>query len=92
MGLYLKDAKAALDYAVDWRAALNGASITASQWAVAPSEPDGVRITATFREAERTAATLEGGVPGRIYRVDNTVTRDDGRVDSRMIVIRVGDR
>jgi len=88
VGIYLKDPGASLDYAIDWGAALDGASIAQSRWAVEPEETGGLRAAADFREDERTAVTLEGGVPGRLYRVANTVTRSDGRVDVRSLVIR----
>lgn len=88
MGLYLKDPRATLDYAIDWSANLGGASVAESRWAVEPDETDGLRATATFREDGQTAVTLEGGVPGRVYRVGNTITRSDGRTDARSIVIR----
>ncbi len=88
MGVYLKDPSAVLDYAIDWSENLGGASISESQWAVEPAEADGLHATASFREDGQTAVTLEGGIPGRMYRVANTITRSDGRVDARSIVIR----
>lgn len=88
MGIYLKDPGARLDYAIDWSANLCGASIAHSQWTVEPDEPAGLRAAADFREDYRTAVTLEGGKPGRIYRVANTITRSDGQVDARSLVIR----
>ena len=39
--------------------------------------------------ATRTAATIDGGVPGTIYRIVNRVTLTDGRTDDRSLVIRV---
>jgi len=88
MGVYLKDPRATLDYAIDWSANLSGATIAESQWAVSPEEPDGVRATASFREDGRTAVTLEGGIAGRVYRVANTITRSDGRTDARSLILR----
>ena len=88
MGMYLKDMGASLDYAIDWSENLCGANIAESRWTVEPNEPGGLRAAADFRENDRTAVTLEGGRPGRIYRVANTITRSDGRVDGRSLVIR----
>lgn len=88
MGVYVKDPRATLDYAIDWSANLGGASIADSAWTVEPDETGGLKATATFREDARASVTLEGGVPGRVYRVANTITRSDGRTDARSIIIR----
>ncbi len=87
MGMFLKDPAARLDYAVDWSAdCLGTATIVASDWDVAPP---GVTVSATAATASRTGATLDGGVPGRIYRVVNRITLSDGRRDERALVIRI---
>ena len=90
MAIFLKDAGATIDYAVDWSAGyLAGQTITASAWAVAPP---GVVVAASVVDAGRTVATLSGGVPGLVYRITNRVTFSDGRTDERMLVLRVEDR
>ncbi len=93
MGFYLKDPGAAIDYTVDWAAGyLAGAEILASHWSVEPFEDGGVIVAADAREAGRTAATLEGGLAGHIYRVCNRIEMSDGRNDERSLVIRVEQR
>lgn len=87
MGMFLKDPAARLDYAVDWSANyLSGGTIATSDWDV---DPAGVTVSATVLTATRTGATLEGGVPGTVYRVVNRITLTDGRTDDRSLVIRI---
>jgi hypothetical protein len=89
MGYYLKDPASSLDYVVDWQAGLGSARIVSSSWSVVPNEPSGIALAASLREDTRTAATLAGGVTGRVYRIGNRIERDDGNVDERAITIRV---
>ena len=87
MGMFLKDPAARLDYAVDWSAKYLGtATIVGSDWAV---EPSGVTVSATVLTPTRTGATIDGGVPGLVYRVVNRITLSDGRTDDRSLVIRI---
>lgn len=87
---YLKDPAARLDYAVDWGAGyLEAQTVAASEWRVAPAVEGGVVVAAELKSATRTAATIEGGIPGRIYRVTNKVTLSDGRKEARTLTIRV---
>jgi hypothetical protein len=92
MSYYLKDPAARVDYAIDWTPYLDGQSILASVWAVAPDEPDGVAVAEAGFAAARTVARLEGGILGRSYRVSNQVTLSDGSVDERSITLRVEER
>jgi hypothetical protein len=93
MSHYLKGRGATVDYSVDWGAGyLDGPTVTASAWSVEPVEPGGVAVVAEVTGATRTAATLEGGLRGRVYRVMNMVTFSDGRDDARTLVLRVEDR
>jgi len=88
MGVYLKDPRSRLDYAIDWSANLDGSAIAESQWEISPAEDGGLRATASFREDGRTQVTLEGGVAGQVYRVANIITRGDGRQDARSLIVR----
>lgn len=93
MTIFLKDPQAGIDYAIDWGAGyLGGQAIAGSDWRVSPDEPDGVRVTGSLASATRTAATLAGGIAGRVYRVGNRVTLSDGRSDERAVVLRIEDR
>lgn len=90
MTMFLKDPGASIDYAIDWGAGyLDGRTIGESAWSVAP---DGLTVAATRTAPTRTAATLAGGLPGRVYRVTNRVTLSDGAVDERALTLRVEDR
>lgn len=93
MGYHLKAPAAAVDYAVDWGAGYLGVrTLSASDWTVEPEEPGGVVVAAELMGERRTAATLEGGRPGRVYRITNRVMLSDGRCDARSLAIRVEDR
>lgn len=93
MAIFLKDPAATIDYAVDWQAAyLVGQSITAAEWIVDPEEPDGLVVTNTAQSDGRCVATLAGGQRGRVYRLTNRVTFDNGRNDDRSLNVRVEDR
>ncbi len=90
MGMFLKDPAARLDYAVDWSGStLGSATIATSDWDV---QPPGATVGATMATATRTGATIDGGVPGTVYRIVNRITLTDGRSDDRALVIRVDAR
>lgn len=87
---YLKDPASAVDYSVDWGAGyLDAQTVAASGWSVAPVHDGGIVVAAEALAGRRTAATLEGGLPGRVYRVANHVTLSDGRTDTRALTIRI---
>jgi hypothetical protein len=93
VAIFLKDPAAAIDYVVDWRTAyLAGQSIAASEWSVAPEEPDGLSVAVAVEASGRSIATLVGGRRGHVYRLTNRVTFDDGRSDERSLDVRVEDR
>lgn len=93
MSFYLKDPQSRVDYAIDWGAGyLDGQTIAASSWAVAPAEPNGVAVDGSSFDLLRTAATLTGGMAGHVYSVRNRVILSDGRVDDRSITLRVEER
>lgn len=93
MGFYLKTPVGALDYAVDWGTNyLDGQAVADSVWSVLPVEPGGVTVAAHVRGDQITQATLDGGVDGHVYRVENRVTLSDGRVDARTLTVRVDAR
>lgn len=92
MSFYLKDPQSRVDYAIDWSGYLDGKVIAASAWSVIPDEADGIAIEETGFDFTRSAATLSGGAPGRVYSVANRVTLSDGRSDERSITLRVEQR
>ena len=93
MNYYLKDPSGVLDYSFDWGAGyLDAQTVSASAWAVSPAETGGVTVVSSASLPTRTSARLGGGVRGRVYRVTNRVTFSDGRIDERLVVLRVEDR
>lgn len=92
MSYYLKDPASRLDYAIEWLPYLDGQTIAASEWIVAPSDEGGIAIANERFDATRSAATLSGGIVGHVYSVSNRVTLSDGSVDERSICLRVEQR
>ena len=92
MSFYLKDPQSRVDYAIDWSPYLEGQTIEASLWAVAPDEAGGIVAEETTFEPVRTAARLAGGLNGHSYSVSNRVIFSDGTTDVRSITLRVEPR
>jgi hypothetical protein len=91
--MFLKDPDAAVEYKVDWAAALaEGTSVAASVWTVEPIEPLGLFVDVEALSPSAATARLSGGVAGHVYRVGNRVTLSDGSVDERSLVVRVEER
>ena len=93
MTLLLKDPEAVLDYAVDWGADyLSGDALTESSWTVSPAESGGVSIVSSHFDLLISTVQVDGGMPGRIYRLTNHVVTAEDREDSRSIMLRVEKR
>lgn len=92
MSFYLKDPEATLDYAIDWTPYLDGRTIAASDWSVAPDEAGGIAIGEAGFDGARTAARLTGGIAGHSYSLANRVAFSDGSSDDRSLVLRVEQR
>jgi hypothetical protein len=93
MSLYLKDPQARIDYAIDWSAAyLDGQAVAQSIWTVSPNEAGAISVAASSFDAQHTAVTLTGGLPGCLYRITNRITLTDGQIDERSISLRVEGR
>lgn len=92
MSYYLKDPDAAVDYAIDWALYLDGATIVASDWSVAPVEAGGIAIAEASFDPARTAARVSGGIAGHVYSLANHVTLSDGSSDDRSLALRVEQR
>lgn len=80
----------ALDYRIDWGGALLGRSVTDARWTVAPDEPGGLALTASAIEGTITSIRLEGGRPGRVYRVTGVASFPDGGEAMRSLSLSVG--
>jgi len=92
MSFYLKDPMSSVDYAIDWSQYLDGKTIVASAWSVAPAEEGGVAIEEASFDTDRAAARMSGGVTGHVYCLSNQVTLSDGSSDARSIALRVEER
>ena len=93
MSFLLKDPDAVLDYLIDWAAEYLGTDVlTNSDWSVEPSEPGGVTVVPGEFDGRTAVVKANGGIPGHIYRLVNTVQLISGRVDSRSITLRVEKR
>jgi hypothetical protein len=92
MSFYLKDPRSRVDYAIDWAVYLDGQTIVASLWTIAPVELGGIEVDEDSFSPDRTAARLTGGITGHCYSISNLVTLTDGTSDARSIALRVEDR
>lgn len=91
--MFLKDPHAALEYRVDWAAALaDGVALASSEWRVEPVEAGGVVVVASAVSGGEAVATLGGGIAGHVYRVGNRAVLSDGTSDERSLVLRVEER
>lgn len=91
MKVFVKDPDSTLDYAFNWSAWLSATDkIIASSFSVdagITNEPGGESFSDTT-----TRLYLSGGTAGENYRVINTITTEEGRIDERTIEIRVRQR
>jgi hypothetical protein len=94
MTLVLKDPASVLDYAIDWGAQyLDPDDLLAeSSWSVAPVEEGGVAVVGSDITDRISTVNVQGGIPGRIYRLFNRVVTQSGRIDERSVVLRVEQR
>jgi len=91
--MFLKDPDAAVDYRVDWAAAMaQGVTVAESVWTVEPIEALGLAVDGEATSGSAATARLSGGIAGHVYRVGNRVTLSDGSVDERSLVVRVEQR
>ena len=93
MSLILKDPQAALDYEIDWGADyLDGDTLVESMWSVFPQADGGVAVAGSRFDPTVATVTVEGGSPGHVYRLTNTIETARGRSDRRSIMLRVETR
>ena len=93
MTLLLKDPSAVLDYMVDWGADYLGADALAeSSWEVSPVESDGAAIVSSAFDYLTATVQIGGGLPGKLYRISNSVVTACGLEDCRSIMLRVEER
>lgn len=93
MALVLKDPLSALDYRVDWgQRYLAEETLIESNWSVVPVESGGLTIDGTRFDDLSTTVNVSGGQIGKVYRLLNQVATNQGREDSRSILVRVENR
>ncbi len=93
---FLKDPHAVIDYAVDWTTnyLLNGEQVTASDWEISPSGSVNDLAIDTIPPVMSGVASIfvSGGIAGKVYRLINRISTDQGRIDDRTITIRVEEK
>lgn len=80
-----KDPESEEDFQIDWSAAANGDTITASTWEV----PSDLTVVASNFTGTLTTARLSGGVSGQQYAVKNLVTCASGQIRAQALLIPV---
>ena len=89
---FLKDPSDILDYGIDWSEWLVSDTISASSWAILPSEDDGLSVLESPPASFTNTATLvwvEDGIVGTTYKLTNTIVTADGRTCERSISIKI---
>lgn len=90
MSLVLKDPSSSLDYMVDWGAQyLADDALSESGWSVVPVEVGGLTIDGSQFDAGSATVNVSGGINGKVYRLLNQIVTNQGRHDSRSILVRV---
>ncbi len=90
----LIDPDETLDYSCDWSAFLDdggspGDAIQSSAWSTAPSGPT---LSGEGISGNVTTVFVSGALPGRVYRLTNSVTTDQGRTAERSVTLRCENR
>ena len=80
MSFYLKDPDAAVDYAIDWAPYLDGRTIVASDWSIAPVEATGCGTGHLARDRSGVAA---GSRPGSRELSSNLFSAPTSAADTR---------
>ena len=79
-----------LDWSFDYTGVLNGDTILSSTWALDPSSPTDINVTAPSESNGVTTVWVSGGTYGRFYKVTNEVTMTpSGRIFNRTLNIRI---
>ena len=86
-----KEPGAVLDYRVDWSLYLAGDTITQSDWTIVNPQADSVNIESSSFTANSTTVFLSAGIDGQVDTIENRITTQAGRVDSRVFQILVAD-
>ena len=76
-----------INVGLNWAPWLGTDTITASEWTA------DIELTLTRKQntTTTTACYISGGVFGKNYKIVNTITTLDGKVDSRYITITIDD-
>lgn len=95
-GPFLKDPDAVIDYSFDWAVdyLAGGESITASSWVILPQGAAGDLTVDNIPPVSSgvTSVFVSMGIAGKIYRLTNRITTNQGRTDERTLIIRVEEK
>ncbi|MCI4661460.1 MAG: hypothetical protein MRY63_06505 [Neomegalonema sp.] len=90
---FLKPQSAALDYSIDWSAALEeGEAISEDLgWSIHPSgtESGAPAVIASGRDASATTAQIEGGRPGARFELSSTIRTSFGRLETARLLVQI---
>ncbi|HZG46152.1 MAG TPA: hypothetical protein VEZ41_07770 [Allosphingosinicella sp.] len=93
MDCYVKDQAAVASYTIDWGVGFPGPpGIAASTWEISPAEAGGLALQMSGHDGRTARASIGGGLAGRVYRLANRVTLNDGSSDVRSVLLRVEER
>lgn len=82
---FAKDPDAKLDYVLDWSTWLAGDTIAQSEWIV----PTGLSLVTHGFDATTATIWLAGGTAGELYAITNRITSAAGRIDDKVMLVRV---
>ena len=87
---FVKDPRARVYVDVDWSAWLEAenATLDESEW----EAPDGITTDGPTVNGGIVRLYVSGGTAGTSYVLRNTITTDNGLIDSRSLTVRVRDR
>ena len=93
MAVIPKDPSSNLDYGFDFSPFLTGdEAITTVSWTVFPVEDGGLQVATVIDNGPQRSAVVSGGVPGHQYRLQCSISTDQGRSTQRSLTLRVMER
>jgi hypothetical protein len=85
----IKDPESVVDYVINWTSALNGDTISTSEW---EATPNGVTIDSDVNDTTSATVWVSGGTLGNRCNLENKVVTNNGRTLVRSILITIQDR
>lgn len=92
MKTFVKDPDSTLDYMIDWSLWIDDDTIFTSEWEVVDVGINIIPGSDSFTAEGITKVFISGGTAKGSYRLKNTITTNQGRIDERTIVIEIRDK